>query len=146
MIKWTGAVLCLLAVLAGCGGSNLPASRLSTPNFTGPVGSPHPTHTVTVAASTVIITPSEQMNVKTGAACPTEGGLGRTMTGRAARCVKRTGESAAHWVLDVGAQPDGTVKPGRPCPAAGAIGTDGVRPYECLPSAPGSGHVVWTAQ
>ncbi|MEO3788091.1 hypothetical protein ABGB12_32595 [Actinocorallia sp. B10E7] len=146
MIKSTGAVVCLFLTLAGCGeGNNIPSARDPRPNFTGPVEPADPTHTVTVAAGTVTVNPPVRQDVRVDGECSLEGELGRTMTGRMARCVKRTGEDTARWVLDVGSQPDGTVKPGRPCPAQGARGTDGYRPYQCLPDPRGGGNLVWTA-
>lgn len=146
MIKSTGAVLCLLVVLAGCGeGTTIPNAKTPRPNFTGSVKPANPTQTVTVAGRTVTVNPPVRQDVRVDSECSVEGELGRTMAGRMARCVKRSGESAARWILDVGSQPDGTVKPGRTCPAQGALGTDGYRSYRCLPDGEG-GAVVWTAQ
>lgn len=145
MIKRTGAVLCLLLALAGCGeGTTIPNAKTPRPNFTGSIEPAEPTHTVTVAASTVTLNPPVRQDVQVGSACDLEGEVGRTVSGRTARCVKPAGEASARWFLDSGSQPDGTVKPGQPCPAQGARGTDGYRPYECLPGEGGS--LVWKAR
>ncbi|WP_106402695.1 hypothetical protein [Actinocorallia populi] len=146
MIKSTGAVLCLVLALAGCGeGTTIPNARTPRPDFTGPLGTAaEPTRTVTVAAGTVTVNPPVRQDVRVGSGCTVEGEVGRTMAGRMARCVKRTGEDSARWVLDAGSQPDGTVKPGRACPAQGARGTDGYRPYECLPGSGGA--LVWKSR
>lgn len=146
MIKSTGAVLCLVLALAGCTeGTTIPNAQTPRPNFTGPLEkAAQPTVTVTAAAGTVTVNPPVRQDVRVGAECPIEGEVGRTMAGRTARCVKRAGEDTAHWIMDAGSQPDGTVKPGRACPAQGARGTDGYRPYEC--AADGGGNPVWKAR
>jgi hypothetical protein len=146
MIKSTGAGLFLVLALAGCGGSgdNIPNANDPRPNFTGPIEPADPTHTVTVAATTVTVDPPVRQDVKVDDECSIEGELGRTQDGEVARCVKRTGQDKARWLVDAGSFPDGTVKPGRACPAPGARGTDGTRPYVCAPG-PG-GNAVWGAR
>jgi len=142
MIKWTGAALCLLLALAGCGeGTTIPNAKTPRPNFTGSIEPAEPTHTVTVAASTVTVNPPVRQDVQVDSECATEGEVGRTTSGRMVRCVKEEGEDSARWVLDAGSHPDGTVKPDQPCPAQGARGTDGYRSYRCVPG--GNGAVVW---
>ncbi|MDX6740519.1 hypothetical protein [Actinocorallia sp. A-T 12471] len=140
MIKTVGAWLVLGVALAGCSGG-IPGSRSSPVTFTGPVATPSPTVTVTVAGKTVTVTPKPTGRAVAGEACEIEGLVDKTSAGRQVRCVKRSGAETTAWVIDTGANPDGTVRPGEPCPAAGAVGRDGGVNYTCAPG--GGGQNRW---
>ncbi|MCD0453380.1 hypothetical protein LO762_29990 [Actinocorallia sp. API 0066] len=141
MIKSVGAGLCVAVALAGCSGT-VPGSRSSPNRFTGPVETPNPTVTVTVAGKTVFVSPSATGPAAQGGGCEVAGQIDRTAQGRQLRCVKAQGASDTVWVLDKGAYPDGTVRPGEQCPARGAVGTVGRVEYRCVPGR-GPNDDVW---
>ncbi|ROO84198.1 hypothetical protein EDD29_1716 [Actinocorallia herbida] len=136
MIKTVGVGLAACLALAGCG-SDVPGGRSSPNSFTGPVKTPSPTVTVTVAGKTVTVTPKATGPATAGQVCEIEGFVAKNSAGRQVRCVKKTGEKKTLWVIDAGADPDGTVRPGEQCPAAGATGHDGGVNYTCTRGAGG---------
>lgn len=139
MIKtMAGAVL--LVALAGCSGT-MPGSRSSPVRFTGPVETPSPTVTVTVAGKTVTVTPAATGRAVEGGGCEIAGLVDKTSSGRQVRCVRAENGQVTRWVIDVGANPDGTVRPGELCPASGATGRSGGVDYTCVPA--GGGQTRW---
>ncbi|GAB2852703.1 hypothetical protein GCM10022221_60180 [Actinocorallia aurea] len=139
MIKVMGAGLAVCLALAGCS-SDVPGARSSPKSFTGPPYGSRATATVTVAGKTVTVTPKPTGVAAEGRACQVEGFVGKNAAGRQVRCVKKTGETKTVWVVDTGANGDGTVRPGEPCPAEGAIGRSGGLNYTCVKVA---GRNIW---
>ncbi|GAA3206453.1 hypothetical protein GCM10010468_21940 [Actinocorallia longicatena] len=93
---------------------------------------------------TAVPLPSLNTTVKVGRFCALPGTVAHTSTGAQTRCSRPAGQDRPRWVVDVGAEPGGEVRPGAYCPELGARGVAGGKDYSCTQEM-GSSQGRWRA-